>query len=248
MKIAIVVPWRDSGDKLRARNWIWVKKRWGYYFPNYDIIEADCKSTEWNKPAALNAAIMNISHDVLIIADADCFIASRAIQQALSDVTDDNWIVPHLMVHRLSKDVTQTLTESVDIVDTPAAGATIMRPYLGRAGGGLLIIGRKNYWRAGGFDERFRMWGAEDSAFGIAADTLVGNHIRYEYPLVHMYHSPGRRELNPYYRANKIRVQRYKQIAKRGNKAALAELVAGNTQKMNRSKHPFYGNVGTISP
>jgi hypothetical protein len=71
------------------------------------------------------------------------------------------------------------------------------------AGGGLFVIRADSFMAAGGFDPRFQQWGAEDSAFGVAADTILGPNLRYEHiPLVHLYHDPGLRESNPHYGPN----------------------------------------------
>jgi hypothetical protein len=217
--VIVVVPWRDPGDPDRVDAWRWLRKRWATLHPDWTVVEADCEGT-WQKTRALNDTISGLDCRVLIIADADVTADPGDLEWAVLDAQCYPWVVPHGKVHRLTRTATRQLFDLPADVDLNIQAPTIRTPYTGFPGGGLFVIGRAQWDRAGGMDETFVGWGAEDEAFALAADTLLGPHVRYDRPLIHLYHDPGLRSSDPAYEANRARWRRYRDIS--GDRAAMA--------------------------
>ena len=220
--VAVVVPWRDPGDPDRVDAWRWLKQRWQTLHPNWTVVEADCDGP-WQKTRALNETIDQLDCRVLVVADADVTADAGDLEWAVLDAQCYPWVVPHGQIRRLTRPATRQLYAQPADVDLDLQAPTIMAPYTGFPGGGLFVIGRSQWDRAGGMDDTFVGWGAEDEAFALAADTLLGPHVRYDRPLIHLYHDPGLRSRDPSYDANRARWVRYRQLS--GNRTAMAELV-----------------------
>ena len=220
--VAVVVPWRDQGDPDRQAAWEWLRRRWQTSHPDWLLVEADCDGP-WNKPRALNDTIAEVDCRVLVVADADCIVDSHRLGWAAHDAQVVPWIVPHGPVLRMDQKSSVQLYGQPADVDLPDDPGLIRNPYKGFAGGGLFVIGRAQWDRVGGFDPKFTGWGAEDEAFAVAADTLVGPHIRYDGPLWHLYHHPGLRGKHPKWKQNRQRLETYRTVA--DDRTAMASLV-----------------------
>jgi len=171
----------------------------------------------------LNETIKNVDCRVLVVADADCIVDPNRLKWAAHDAQVVPWVVPHGPVWRMDKPSTSRLLKSPADTDLPSDPGMIRNPYRGFPGGGLFVIGRAQWDRVGGFDPKFEGWGAEDEAFAVAADTLVGPHHRYDGPLWHLYHDPGLRGKHPKWKANRRRLSTYQTVA--GDRDAMGRLV-----------------------
>jgi hypothetical protein len=220
--VIVVVPWRDSGDPDRQAAWQWLSARWKATFPDWPLVEADCEGP-WNKPKALNDTIANLDCRVLVVADADCIIDAHRLRWAAHDANVVPWVVPHGPVWRMDQASTARLYDEDPTADLPDDPGLIRNPYKGFPGGGLFVIGRAQWDRTGGFDPKFTGWGAEDEAFAVAADTLLGPHVRYDGPLWHLYHHPGLRGKHPQWKANRKRFGTYQAVA--DDRQAMGRLV-----------------------
>lgn len=219
---SIVVPWRETPD--RAEGWRWLRTWYKHYHPTWELIEADVPG-EWNKPAAVNAGVRAARADVVLVMDADVLINPGTLRTAVREAQRAPWVVPHGKVHRLRPEPTSELLTAIpaDVVAVPHA-PVIRTPYRGVAGGGAFAMRKENFLAMGGFDTQFTGWGGEDTSFGIAADTLLGAHVRYDHvPLVHLFHDPGLRSVHPSYGQNHARQELYERAA--GDRVRMAKLV-----------------------
>lgn len=222
--VAVVVPWRNQGDPDRQAAWRWLRRRWEAQHPDWDVIVADCDG-DWNKPRALNQTIDGLDCKFLVVADADVVVDPEDLKWATLDAAVCPWVVPHGDVWRMDPTSTGRLLGSPPDGDLPASPSTHRKPYRGYPGGGLFVISRAQWDLVGGFDEQFVGWGCEDEAFAVAADTILGPHARYEGPLLHLYHAPGLRGRHPAWKANRARLDRYRQAA--GDRTRMAALSGG---------------------
>jgi glycosyltransferase involved in cell wall biosynthesis len=215
VKISVVVPWFNR-DPDREASWQWLKRWYRINMPGTELIESSPENDEdFNKPNLVNRGVQRASGDVVIITDADVLPTEPGVlQKAAEQATVASWVVPHGQVLRLRPEPTaQVLSEPVVGVTWPT-GPLVRHPYRGIPGGGLIVISRDNFLAMGGFDPVFTGWGGEDSAFGIAADCLLGMHVRYDHvPLLHFYHDPGPRSVDPRYSHNISRVEAYRALA-----------------------------------
>lgn len=213
--VTVVMPWRDQGDKDRqaSKEWLvgWYQRR----FPDWHVMMADSEG-EWSKPEAINNAVAMAPSEVVVVTDTDVFPDSRSVlRTAVRHALTAPWVVPHGLVHRLRAEPTRRILETygASYPSTPLVRA----PYLGVPGGGLFVVRRSRFLATGGFDPKFLGWGGEDTAWGVAADCLLGQHLRYPHVnLMHLWHEPGLREVNPHYGDNVSRVGKYRQAAQEG--------------------------------
>lgn len=188
LEVAVVIPFDPAGDEARARAFEFVRGHYAARHPTWRIVAGAGDSGEvWSKGAAVAGLLEQTSAELLVIADADSFIADHAtLAEAvhLVAVRNATWVVPHVKVHRL----TEAATLEVYAGRRPRLGKTVRPPYVGLIGGGILVIRRTDFLRAGGFDPRFLGWGGEDQSLGWALETLVGWPTRLEGTLVHLWH------------------------------------------------------------
>lgn len=213
MTVSVLVPFRPDGAE-RDRNWRWLRARLEGEHPGWEIVEASCGDGPWNKPAAVNRAARRSSGDVLVVSDADVFVAGRALDAAVARVRHAAWVVPHGPTRRLTEAATAAVVEGAD----PRRARTYGRTRVAGAGGGLLVVPRAGFELVGGMDENFAGWGFEDVAFALALDALVGPHVRLDAPLFHLWHRPQPRPDPPKGRPapNRARYRAYLEARARG--------------------------------
>jgi hypothetical protein len=204
--ISLLVPFRlDPEDAKgdRAHNWAWLQTYWEHELPGAEIVIGAYDGTPFSKTAALNDAAGRASGDVLVLLDADCYIAGEVISEAAARIRSAEargrplWFVPYRRFHRLSATATGRVLAS-DPLDPirftfPYAADAGYAGEVGRAGhhyGALItIMPATAFWQVGGMDERFVGWGGEDIAFMHAVDTLYGRHQTTNNDVFHLYHA-----------------------------------------------------------
>lgn len=181
MSVSVLVPYAAGGCPWRARAWDYVSSHYATNHPDWEVITGTCAG-EWSKGAAVADALSRASGDTLVIADADSWVGADTMRRAVA--SDAAWVVPHGRVYRL----TQRATETVYAGGIIHRGSTVRRPYIGPAGGGIVVLSRKAFERVGGIDPRYLGWGGEDISFGWALEAIVGPYVRLGGPLQHLYH------------------------------------------------------------
>lgn len=163
-----------------------MKARYETAHPSWEVVEG-LGGNPWVKAAAVADGLSRASGDVLVVADADCWTDGLAEAVALLD--NAAWVIPHLTVNRLTPESTEAVLAGADpagVHDWDQA------PYHGWAGGGFIVVRRHDYEQAP-LDPRFAGWGLEDASFALAAETLIGPHLRLTWPLWHLWHPPQAR-------------------------------------------------------
>ena len=232
----VVVPWRDQGCPHRQAAWDWCRTRWEAY--GLPVVTADVDG-EWNKPAALNAAVADLDCRTVIVADADVMIPPDRVAEAVRIASYVPWVMPHTRTVRLDADATASLLDGAG----PGRGR-VMDPYPSVAGGGLFVMSRAQWRRTGGMDPEFRGWGAEDEAFAVVADGVLGPHVRLDGDLTHLYHPPGLRTSHPRWEANAALFRQYRRAA-RTSRAELIRMLKGrpHTAVVRDARAPVNGRA-----
>lgn len=243
--VCVVVPLRtDDPDRLAAADWLqgWYADR----FPGWRWVVADSPGP-WNKPRALNDTIAGLDCRTLVVTDGDLFVDPANLEQAVALSAHVPWVVPHETVHRLDRDHSRDVMAGA----RPDPARCHMLPYRGVDGGGIFVLSRAQWDRTGGMDDTFEGWGAEDEAFAVAANTLLGERVRLDGPLWHLYHDPGPRTRHDRFSTNKARLRQYRAVA--GNRPAMRALtgeiiMAGEARYLNtRTNKTVTVEVGSPS-
>lgn len=219
--VSVIIPFR-AGDPYREQNRDWVVEFYRTFYPSWQVVVVDEPGDPFSKAAAIRAGVDQSFGDVLVIADADLIVTH--LRSAVGAVAQGRakWAIPHTNVHRLAWDATKQILRGADPRDF--AQRTAERIYRGLIGGGILVIDRDAFMGCPP-DPRFRGWGGEDEAWGLALQTLVGEPWRGSAQLLHLWHPPAARMArlrgNDH---NESLVLRYRQASK--NQRQMTDLVA----------------------
>lgn len=225
MSVSLVVPYSPATEE-RAAHWRWLLALYHRRLPDWEVSVSAGPTGVWNKGAAANMAAERAGGDVLVVIDADCWVACSVLEQAAELVAGGEapWVVPHDLVYRLKQTATQALLAG-QLAGPPHAlerHRTARKPYHCPAGGGCVVVPRAAFLEAGGIDPRFEGWGGEDISLGWALDTLVGTHQRLGAALWHLWHPPQDRRYRP---RNERLAGRYREA--NGDQPMMRRLVDG---------------------
>lgn len=184
----VLVPQRADGAE-RDRAWAYLSGLWAGL--GWEVITGACPPGPWVKALAVADALSRASGDVLVLADADAWCPG--VVAAVEAVNDGApWAVPHTLVHRLTKGATDCLYGTEGFGGPLIEQRVEQRPYPGMVGGGCTVL-RRDVYEACPLDPRFRGWGQEDAAWGVALTALYGSPWRSTEPLWHLWHPPADR-------------------------------------------------------
>lgn len=199
MNVSLIVPLGDGHNEQRETHWEWLRARWEALRPSWQIVEGRCRADRWSKATAVADAAKRATGDVWVICDADLWVESwPTLKEAALLAVMHPWVVPCGNVYRLNA----VATADVVAVDpdrevhwpterTQLANSRNTAFYRLFPGGGIFAITPDNYERCGGFDPRFVGWGGEDLSYAAAANTLVGEPVRLEASVWHLWHRPA---------------------------------------------------------
>lgn len=178
LPVSVLIPF-TSKDPERKANLDFVAER--YRQKGWEVVIGSCAG-EWSKGAALADAFTKATHDVLVIADADCLLDDPSLMQAVRYVLDGSpWVVPHRRTWRLDAPATRRILSGGPLRPQGAVQRAVI-------GGGVVVCSREAWEAVGGIDARFLLWGGEDLSFGWALSTLVGPPILGAGKLLHLWH------------------------------------------------------------
>lgn len=209
MRVVILVPRRD-GFPERDRTWRWVRGWWTANLPEFPIVEGHHHAHEglFCRSAALNrAADAAGDWDVALIIDSDIICDPEHVREAVRRAALEGTVaVPFTVRHNLDRLGSEKVM----------AGYTgPWEPYIARnffdQHSSVIAVPRTVWQTVGGFDETFRGWGMEDTAFCIAATVLVRPWIHMEGECWHLWHrsAPEGHRNTPSSDANRARGARY---------------------------------------
>lgn len=183
--VSVVIPFA-SEDPHRLAALQYVRDWYAEHFPAWQLVVGGGIPGSWSKGATLANLVEQASHDLLVIADADCITRTAELAEAVARVAagEANWAVPHRTVYRLTESHTARVLDG----HAPQPRALDRPKHNGTVGGGIVVVTRDAWNTVGGIDPRFIGWGGEDMAFGWALETLCGKPIHLTAPLYHLWH------------------------------------------------------------
>lgn len=205
--ISIIIPFRKSKTYSRqASNFAWVKKYWHCQLPGAQIIVGkDSKRNKlFSKSAAVNDGVKKATGDVLVITDADAYISIKDVLECVKNIRKARhrgrklWYVPYRYFYRLTNEASTLVLRSspcdpytfscpppADDVQSHNQSGSIRGHWFGAM---IQIVPREAFECVGGWDERFRGWGGEDSSIMRATDTLYARHRTLKAQVLHLWH------------------------------------------------------------
>lgn len=228
--VSVIIPHRSDKGGPRDLALAFVRTWYARETPDFEVVVGnDATAGEWNKGAAVRDGLARATGAVLIIADGDCLVDPLSLMACLDSVNDGApWAIPHRDVYRLAQRETQAIYAGGPVAPPADRKAGLIRPaYEGYAGGGFIVVRRDRWTAAGGIPLEFTGWGGEDEAAALVLTTLLGEPVRFDVPLIHLWHPPGDRTSGKSYTRNREILARYRAAA--GNVPAMFALVTKGT-------------------
>lgn len=213
--VSIVVAWRDMGDPHRARAWEFVQQF--YACTGWEIIvESGEDDATFTRASAINAAVARASGSVIVQSDPDSIARPALIERAVELAAEaDGLVIPHDRYLYLTEAATRSLLGGMPAF---GFGADDCESPPGQGVGNVTVFSRATWEAAGGFDERFGLWGGDDAAFAYVCDVLVAPTRRLFGDMVHLWHPrlPQSHPDHPGYKAQMSILGRYRDAAAAG--------------------------------
>lgn len=255
MKAVILVPRRDDNG-ARDALWAWTRAWWEREQSHMPIIEGHHTEGLFNRSAAVNTASRLAGDwDVAVLIDSDVLCHPQRVKDAVELANRTvRLVLPHTVRFDLSNGGSHTVRqgnpndllglEGDDIPSVKWRRRNVRFAYSDENGhpsvSSVVVIPRRLWDDIGGFDEYFRGWGQEDTAFAAAAETF-GGITRMPGAVWHFWHptaKEGRKGSESWMR-NAAKGQRYR--AAIGNREAIRAL-----QAEGRPLSPAQGGIPRI--
>jgi hypothetical protein len=215
-RVVILAP-RRAGDPVRDKVWEFVRERWSAL--GWPIYEGHHDDGLFNASAARNAAAKEAGDwDIAVFIDADTIPRDLGrITEAVALAARSGALVrPFRTYVNLDEDASAKVLATGELPTAPRRPAKWLNGVksLTDATGGVAIVPRKLFDAVGGYDERFRGWGSEDTAFSLACSALGGLKVTLG-EVWHLWHPQQERNPeNAQYKANVALRKRY-EVARR---------------------------------
>jgi inositol phosphorylceramide mannosyltransferase catalytic subunit len=180
-QVSVIVPFR-GGCPWRERSAEYVVGRLRSEHPDWQVTVVDSSGDKFSRSEAILRGLQKSFGRIIVVHDSDSW--DKGLDAAVLRVRRKAlWSSAHTKVHRLTSAQSKRFMRGleVDINDC------IEKPYRGTLAGGVTVF-RRETLEACPPDPRFRGWGGEDQAHGIALKALYGGPVREQFPLVHLWH------------------------------------------------------------
>ena len=189
MKVAVIIPWRDSGDIDRRANFEHVER----YYRDLDIgpvvvaSDGETHGRPFNRSRAYNTGWSAVeASDVLVWNEADTLIPRGQLEEAVRvAAAAPGIVIPFTERHELSEPVTlRVLTGEVDPF---AVSGEVVYPD-GSSIGQCGVTSAETMRAVGRWDEGFAGWGYDDNAMLLLFESLVAPRRYVHGKGVHLWH------------------------------------------------------------
>lgn len=191
--LSALVAYRPTADGHRDEAWRLEVLPYLHLVCDEVIVEApepsgDGGPDDFNKPAAINEARRRATGEVLLVADADTHPGDvrDMVRLLLTPWKHVPWVLPQRYV-KLTREATWRW-----LYGPPQAGSEADYEWVGNgvSWSAGVVCRAADFDTCGGYDERFTHWGADDVAFAMTMNALVGPVERHPCACYHLWH-PG---------------------------------------------------------
>lgn len=181
--VSVVIAYRDLGCPHRRRSFAYVRDWYARF--SWEVI-VDAGGGPFSRAAASNSAVRRATGRVIIQSDPDSVVPDDQLLQGVELAAHaDGLVVPHDRYLYLTRAATDVVFTGGYIRAYGPADCDVH----GKDGSGNVTVFSRTTWeRAGGFDERFGMWGGDDAAFSYAAAAYCRRLRRVPGDMVHLWH------------------------------------------------------------
>jgi hypothetical protein len=196
MNAVILVPRRDDNGP-RDKLWQWCRGWWEREQSHLPIIEGHHTEGLFSRSSAINlAAKIAGDWDVAVIIDSDVICDPDRVKEAVDLAYETGKLVlPHTVRNDLDRRGSQKVMNGYSSSWEPFVHQRYSVDNGHPSVSSVVVVPRSLWDMIGGFDESFRGWGYEDTAFAAAAETFAGI-IRMPGTVWHLWHptaTEGRR-------------------------------------------------------
>lgn len=216
MHLSVLIPTGGLVDSeiWRANSFAWLRRRYGLLLPEAELVFGTSEQVPYNRSEARNNAFAASTGDILLVADADTIFHRDQIVEAVRLVMEGApWVIPYRLggYYNFSEAATARVLAHAPDVDIPEPVDEDDWEFKLDSWAGLHVLTRAAWEKAGGWDEAFRGWSFEDNAFQVAMDRLVGQHVRTDHWVGHLWHPATEAERfgQPFMEHNRRRFRLY---------------------------------------
>ena len=195
IRTEIAIPWRDTGDPHRREALAYVLAHYARLgsaaFPT-SVTLGDTQSRRFSRTGARNAAAEGAGDwDVLVMADADCVVQGEVLEHAVELAHRTRKVIlPHDRFMELTQEGTQLALAEYEIARWQHDWCQLAE-YERKRPSGVIVFPRKAWELVGGYDERFKGWGFEDTAMLWNIEDLAYGWERLSGRIWHLWHPPA---------------------------------------------------------
>jgi hypothetical protein len=187
LKALAVIPWKAADDwRVRLMEYVTAHlERAGVEY----ILSPDPQPGPFNRARAKNFGAeiaIGKDYDIIIFHDADMVIHDWEYENLIYRADEFGQLVIGFNEYRALTAAGTSMLLSGQLVDpwqVPVAQATVSWSL-----GGIIAMTTAAYEHVGGYDERFRGWGCEDTAFAVASGVALDGKQRLEGSACHLWH------------------------------------------------------------
>lgn len=187
------------------------------------IVEGGEDDASFGRASAINTAIGRTNAKVIVQTDPDSLVPLNRLRDAVDLAGgSDGLVIPHSQYQYASEDPTRWIL--ADLVDPFGLREAAFDEHGLGGSGNVVVFSRATWEQAGGFDERFGVWGGDDAAFRYACDAIVAPTRQLPGKMVHLWHPrlPQSRPGHPGYAEQFSILAQYRDAAAQGPAAVRA--------------------------
>lgn len=188
MSFSIITAWKDLGDPHRLTSFEFTRRYWAHHFPEAELVVGTPEP--FTRARGLNMAARSAANDVLLLCDPDSILPRAQVEKAVAIAEHwDGLVIPFDEYLYLDEQATEWLHTKADLDELPEFFEEECQQHGYGGCGPAMAFSKRTFETVGGFDERFGIWGGDDSAFAYACGALYDPPSRrITGPVLHSYH------------------------------------------------------------